>query len=132
MVVPVTVVGRVAVPVVDVVDVVAVRHGHVPASRTVLVLVRVVYGVPARLALVDMVFVNPVQVTVVDVVHVVVVWHRDMPAPGAMPVIVPRVLMMLSDRAHGGIPLSENRGLVRRYPRACSGAAAAPRFCASR
>jgi hypothetical protein len=128
VVVPVAVVADVAVPVVDVVDVVAVRHGHVPASRPVLVVVRVVYGVPARLALVDVVLVNPVQVAVVDVVHMVAVRHRDMAAPGAVPVLVFRVRMVLSHCGHGGIPLSENRGLVRRYPRAYAGGSTRPAF----
>ncbi|GIH66054.1 hypothetical protein Msi02_68710 [Microbispora siamensis] len=132
MVIPVAVVADVAVPVVDVVDVVAVRHGHVPAPRSVLVLVHVVDGVPARFALVDMVLVNPVQVAVVDVVHMVLVRHGDMAAPGAVVVIVFRVRMVLSHGGHGGIPLFENRGLVRRYPRAYAGGSAATGFCASR
>ncbi len=131
MIIPVTVVADVAVPVVDVVDVVAVRHGHVPAPWLVLVVVRVVYGVPAHLALVDMVLVNPVQVAVVDVVDVVAVRHRDMAASGAMPVIVLRVRLMLS-HCHGGIPLSENRGLVRSYPRTPAGGSAPTGFCANR
>lgn len=60
MVVPVPLVLRVAVAVVDVVHVVAVRHGDVPATGPVLVVVVLVDGVARGLALVGVILVEPV------------------------------------------------------------------------
>lgn len=76
-----TVVLSMAVAVVDVVDVVAVRHGDMAAAGTVLVSVAVMDGVAAGLTLVHTPFLRAMQMAVVDVVHVVAVRHRDMAAP---------------------------------------------------
>src|ERR1700754_2777976 len=89
--VPVTVVLGVPAPVVDVVHVVAVRHGHVAAPFAVRVGVAVVLGVALGLALVHVVVVHPVQVTVVDIVHMVAVGDRHVTASRAMGVIMTAV-----------------------------------------
>jgi hypothetical protein len=91
----VAVVLAVQVTVVDVVHVVLVRHGHVPAPVTVLVRVPLVNGVTPHGALVPVAVVPVVQVTVVDVVHVPLVRHRDVPAPVTVLVRVPLVDGML-------------------------------------
>jgi hypothetical protein len=90
--VPVAVVLRVPASVVDVVDVVTVRDGHVAASVTVLMGVGLVLGMALGLALVDVVVVNPVQVAVVNVVDVVSVRHGDMTALRPVRVVVSDVL----------------------------------------
>ncbi len=78
--VPVTVVCGVAVPVVEVVDVVAVGHRLVTAARTVLV----VAVLPVRrvdwLALVPMAVVLVMGVAVMEIVHLVAVLHRRVSA----------------------------------------------------
>jgi hypothetical protein len=79
-------VGGVTVPVVQVVDVIAVWHCDVPAALAVGVGVTVVGGVLAVLAFVPVAVVAPVQVSVVDVVDVVGVRHGDMAA--ALAVVV--------------------------------------------
>jgi uncharacterized membrane protein YwzB len=100
MIVPMVAVLNMTVPVVDVVDVVVVRHGHVPASQFVLVIVAVVRGVTTRFAFVDVIVVGPVQVAVVDVVDVVVVRHGHVPASQLVLVVVVVVLAMLSRNTH--------------------------------
>jgi hypothetical protein len=76
----VTVVGRVPVTVVHVVQVVAVRHRHVSAALPVRMGVAGVFTVFVGLALVRVPLVVAVQVTVVHVVDVVAVRHRHVPA----------------------------------------------------
>jgi hypothetical protein len=85
----------VQVTVVDVVHVVLVRHGHVPAPVTVLVRVPLVNGVTPHGTLVPVTVVPVVQVTVVDVVHMALVRHRDVSAPVTVLVRVPLVNGML-------------------------------------
>ncbi len=80
MIVPVAFVGGVAVPVVDVVDVVAVGDGDMSAAFAVGVVVSRVLGVALGGALVEVPVVGGVQVPVVDVVDVVAVGNGDMPA----------------------------------------------------
>jgi hypothetical protein len=78
--IPVTAVRGVPVPVVDVVDVVAVRHGDVAAALSVLVGVAVMFGVAAGLTRLRVSFARPVQMAVVRVVDVIAVRHRDVAA----------------------------------------------------
>jgi hypothetical protein len=78
--VPVAAVRGVPVTVVDVVDVVAVRYGHVAAALAVLVGVAVVLRVAAGLALFRVPVARLVQVAVVRVVDVVAVRYRDVAA----------------------------------------------------
>ena len=74
----------VKVTVVQVVDVVTVRDGNVPATRTVLVRVVLVDRVPLSGAFVPVVFMLVVKVTVVQVVDVVTVGDSDVPAARTM------------------------------------------------
>src|ERR1039458_839830 len=102
VVVPVIAVLGVAVPVMGVVDVVLVRDTHVTAALAVLVVVRYVLGVAARLALVPVTVVQGVQVAVMGVVGVIAVLHRHVPAALAVRMFVLGVLMMR--RCHGVSP----------------------------
>jgi hypothetical protein len=97
-------VGGVPVAVVDVVGVVLVRHGDVPAVARVLVLVTRVLGVARRLALVRVVLVHAVEVAVVDVVGVVLVRDGDVPAALAVGMGMPGVGVMRSGIGHGAGP----------------------------
>ncbi len=82
VVVPVAVVLGVAVPVVDVVDVVAVQHALVSAVLAVLVGVLLVGDVGTGLAFVPVAAVFAVQVAVVGVVDVVAVGTAGWPQAG--------------------------------------------------
>jgi hypothetical protein len=84
VVVPVTVMLGVPVAVVDVVHVIVVRHGHVAAILSVLVVVAVVYGMLRVHTLVHVIAVRAMQVTVVRVVDVVLVRDCDVTAPRSM------------------------------------------------
>jgi hypothetical protein len=88
------VVRGVQVAVVNVVDVVAVRHGDMPATLAVGVFVGAVIGVICRLALVVVARVGAVQVAVVGVVDVVAMRHGDVPATLAVGVLVAGVFFM--------------------------------------
>jgi hypothetical protein len=79
-------------PVVHVVDVVPVRHGHMTAPVTVDVVVILVHGVASRFAFVVVTVVLSVQVTVVHVVDMIAVRDRDVAASVAVNVVVIRVL----------------------------------------
>ncbi len=82
--IPVVFMLVVEVAVVQVVDVVTVRDGNVPATRTVLVRVVLVDRVPLSGAFVPVVFVLVVEVAVVQVVDVVTVGDSDVPAARTM------------------------------------------------
>ena len=88
MLVIVAPVGRVAVPVVDVVDVVAVRHRQMAATWSVLMILVAMRDVVQFLALVPMVAVLVVRAAIVDVVDVIAVRHRRVPTVGAVDVRV--------------------------------------------
>ena len=88
MLVPVAVVQCVAVPVVDVVDVVVVRHRQVAATGSVLVVLVAMGDVIKLLTLVPMVAVLVVRAAIVDVVDVIAVRHRRVPTVGAVDVRV--------------------------------------------
>jgi hypothetical protein len=79
-----TFVRGVTVSVVDVVDMVVVRDGHVPALRTVLVVMALMGGVRLRLALVHVIVMDAVQATVVDVIDMIVMRDHHVPAAGSM------------------------------------------------
>ena len=99
MVVPVAFVGGVAVPVVDVVDVVAVGDGDMSTAFPVGVIVSRVLGVTLGGALVEMPLMGSVKVPVVDVVDMVAVGDGDMPAAVTVDMGVVGVLEVSS--AHG-------------------------------
>ncbi len=100
--VPVAVVGGVAVPVVRVVHVVAVGHRLVAAALSVVVVG--VRDVDVVVALVPMTVVGPVDVPVVEVVGVVAVVGGDMTAPLPMVMVVLGVGGMVGGR-HRSVPL---------------------------
>ncbi|MGP3916895.1 hypothetical protein [Nonomuraea sp. 10N515B] len=64
----------------NVVDVIAVRHGHVPALGPVLVVMRIVRDVRLRLTLVHMILMDAVQATVVDIVDMLAMRDGHMAA----------------------------------------------------
>ena len=80
VIVPVSVVGGVAVAIVQVVDVIAVRNGDVAATLAVLVIVVLVNVVLGRLALVPVALVLAVDVAIVNVVGVISVLEGDVAA----------------------------------------------------
>lgn len=88
MVVPVSVVLGVPVSVVDVVHMVTVLHGWVPAARAVIVRMTAVRDMLARLALVPVPGVCPVEVAVVRVVDVIAVRNLGMSAGRTVCVLV--------------------------------------------
>ncbi|GAB3205730.1 hypothetical protein GCM10027262_12070 [Nocardia tengchongensis] len=99
-----TVVCRVPVAVVDVVDVVAVRDRDVAAALAVHMGVLGVFAVGRRFALVVMALVCAMQVAVVHVVDMVAVRDRDMAAVRAVDVLVIGVLGMSCCRHSTPLP----------------------------
>jgi hypothetical protein len=94
VVVPVAFVGGMAVPVVDVVDVIVVGDGDMPAALPVGVIVSGVLAVAVGGAFVEVSVVGGVKVPVVDVVDMVAVGDGDMPAALTVHVGVVGVLLM--------------------------------------
>ena len=92
MVVPVALVSSVAMPVVEVVDVVVVGNGDVPATRTVRVIMILVARVTLGLALVVVPVVFSMQMSVVDVVDVIAIGYGDVAAALAVDVRMVSVL----------------------------------------
>jgi hypothetical protein len=114
VVVAVMTVGVMKMPLNEVVDVVSVRNGFVPAARSVPVLHGVAAALMARGAVarirgpdlddafVEVIVVLPVQMPIVQVVYVPVVFHRRVTAFLAVFVImmlVRRVLHLVDQRA---------------------------------
>ena len=100
MVVPVPRVGRVPVPVVNVIGVVLVRHRHVAALRPVFVGMALVRHMRGQAALVDVVAVNSVNMALVHVVGVIAVRERDVAAAFAVDMLVPGVRVVLDGFWH--------------------------------
>lgn len=93
MFVVVTFVCCVPASVVDVVDVIAMRNGHVTAPLAVHVVMPLVYQVPVGgFAFVEVIVVPPVQMALVHIVDVVTVRDRDVPAPLTVRVVMPDML----------------------------------------
>ncbi|GGW55750.1 hypothetical protein GCM10010340_37930 [Streptomyces griseoloalbus] len=107
-------VGGVPVAVVDVVDVVAVRDGDVPAALLVAVAVTLVRGVAVAGALVRVTVVGAVDVAVVHVVDVVAVRDGDVPAAFVVPVVVALVGAVLGGGRHDVLPVPFGRATARR------------------
>jgi hypothetical protein len=99
MVVPMAIVGRMAVPVVEVVDMVAVRNGDVPAAFPMGVIVIGVLDVVLGGALVEVPLMGGVKVAVVEVIDVVAV--RDGYVPAAFTVDMTVVWVLNVGGAHG-------------------------------
>jgi hypothetical protein len=94
MLVVVIFVDSMAMAVVDVVDMVLMRHGNMPAALTMRVTVSVMCLMRCGLALVVVIVVSAVQVAVVDVVDMVLMRHGNMPAAHAVNVVVTGVLLV--------------------------------------
>lgn len=92
MLVVVLAVRGVPAPVVDVVDMVSVRHSDMTAAVAVDVVVIFMHGVARRFAFVVVTVVLSVKVTVVHVVNMVAVRDRDVAASFTMDVVVINVL----------------------------------------
>ena len=88
MLVVVFAVRRVPAPVVHVVDMVRVRHGHVTTAVTVDVVMFFVHGVAGRFAFVVVTVVQSMKVTVVHVVDMVAMGDRDMATSCAVDVVM--------------------------------------------
>jgi hypothetical protein len=97
--VPMTLVGRVPVSVVHVIDVVTVGDALMATARTVLVRMILVDDVGARAALVPVALVKMVDVAVVKVVHMVAVLYRSVTAIRSM--LMGMVLVYLVFACHG-------------------------------
>lgn len=104
MVVPVALMGRVAMAVVNVIDVPLMWHGHVPTARPVLVRMPLMDCMLCRLALVHMPLVHPMDVGVVDVVDVVAVRKCDVAAAFSVNVRMIGVRVVLGCRGHINLP----------------------------
>ena len=94
MLVVVLAVRRVPASIVDVIDVIAVRHRDVTATLTMDVVMVLVHQVARRFTFVVVILVPPVQMAVVRVVDVVPVWDRDVAASFAVGMIVLCVLFV--------------------------------------
>lgn len=81
-------VRRVPVAVMDVVDVIAVRHRDMPAIRAMLMVVAVMGDVPRGLALVEMAVVLAMHMAVVHIVDMVAVRNGYMSATWAVNMIM--------------------------------------------
>ena len=89
MLVVVLAVSCVPAPVVHIVDVIAVRDGHMAAPLPVNMVVTLMYRVAAGgLAFVVVIVVPSMKMTVVHIVDVITVRDCDMPAPFAMDVVM--------------------------------------------
>jgi hypothetical protein len=97
--VPVPLVGCVAVPIVDVVGMVVVGHGFVPAAFAVGVGVDLVSDVRLGRAFVPVVVVSAVSVAVVEVVSVVAVGDGDVSA--VLPVAMGMIFVGVVSGRHG-------------------------------
>lgn len=95
VIVPVVSVRSVPMSVMHIVDVVAVRHGHVPAALVVLVRMLAMRFVPVLRALVRLLAHGPMEMTVVCVVDVSLMSEGHMTASFAV-----RVVSMFVRRSH--------------------------------
>jgi hypothetical protein len=97
------VVSSVSAPVVQIVDVISVRDGHVPAALTVDMVVILVHGVAGRFAFVVVIVMPSMKVTVVHIVHMVAMRDRDVPASLTVDVVMVDVFAV-SCTGHGYAP----------------------------
>ncbi len=101
MLVPVAVVGGVAMSFVNVINVIVVARGLMPASLAVAVAVFVVDGVDIGVALVPVIVVDVVDMAVVEVVGVPVVMGRRVAAVRPVVVVVIGVRLVRGLASHG-------------------------------
>lgn len=88
MLVVVLAVSRVAAPVVQIVDMIPVRDGHMAAAVTVHMVMVLMHGVARKFAFVVVIVMPPMKVTVVHIVHMVAVRDRDVPASLTVDVVM--------------------------------------------
>ncbi|MEU6719543.1 hypothetical protein ABZ897_49480 [Nonomuraea sp. NPDC046802] len=100
------VVLRMAVVVMDVVQVAVVWHCDMAAIGPMLMIMVGVNAVAARSAVVGVVIVQAVQVAIVNVVHVALMRHGHVPARRAMLVILVAVDLRVGGGCHGCCPPS--------------------------
>jgi hypothetical protein len=112
VIIPVAFVGRVPVPVVHIVGVIAVRHRDVTAVRSVLVGVTLVRNVGALGALVHVIAAQVVHMAVMCVIGVVAVRNRHVTAALPMGVLVAGVCRMLKRVRHRTRPLCAGADLA--------------------
>ncbi len=113
--------------IVNVIDVITVRHRHMSAARAVGMVVAGVGGVTGgRLALVEVPLVGTMKVPVVHIVDVICVRDRHMPTPLTVNVVVAGVfLMQRSGHAillDSGVPTFGQHILSNSHILSCSGA----------
>jgi hypothetical protein len=106
------VVGRMTVPVVEVVGVVAVRYRLMTAICTVLVIVIGMGHVALRLTLIPVALVDPVGVSVVEIVGVIAMGHGYMAAIISMGMAVVLVSFVRGS-SHCGCSSFVSSGIVR-------------------
>jgi hypothetical protein len=105
----------VSTPVVDVVDVVTVRHCDVTTAFAMGMVMVLVGGVLTGFALVEMSIVGFVKVPVMDVVDVVTMWDRNVSAAFTMDVLVVSVFGVGNGHLASGFPRSR-RSPARHLP----------------
>lgn len=88
MLVVVISVNGVAVPIMEVVDMVVVRHGLVPAVLAVSVFMVLMDDVMGGVALIHVPVMDPMDMSIMQVVDVVIVLNRDMTAVTTMEVVM--------------------------------------------
>lgn len=94
MFVVVPLVRRMATAVVQIVDMITVRHRHMPAALAVHMFVTLVGPMFSRLALVEVTVVRTMDMPVVDVIDMVAVREGDVPATFTVNVRVVGVFLM--------------------------------------
>ncbi|MCO5968283.1 hypothetical protein [Actinoallomurus soli] len=92
--------GGMPASIMDIVDVIAVRHAHVATVLTVPMWMVAMLDMAGGFAFVDMVAVRPVQMPVVGIVDMVAVRHGDMPASLPVRMGVAGVLSVFCHRCH--------------------------------
>ncbi|MDH6242560.1 hypothetical protein M2432_000185 [Mycobacterium sp. OTB74] len=101
--------------IVDVVDVVTVRHRDMATAFAMGMVMVLVGGVPTGFALVEMSAVGLVKVPVMDVVHVVTMWDRNVSTAFTMDVLVVSVFGVGNGHLASGFPRSR-RSPARHLP----------------
>ncbi|MBV9350247.1 MAG: hypothetical protein JOZ23_01740 [Mycobacterium sp.] len=97
-------VSRVSAPLVQIVDMIPVRDGHMSAAVTVDMVMVLMHRVAGRFAFVVVIVMPSMKVTVVHIVHMVTVRDRDVPAAFTVDVIMIAVLAV-SCTGHRFAPL---------------------------
>lgn len=108
MLVVVIVVSCVPAPVVNVVDVIAMRDGHMSAALAVNMVMTLMHSMPAgRLAFVVVVVVRSMKMTVVHIVDVIAMRDRYVAAPFAVDMVMADMLLVCS--GHRFLPRCSGR-----------------------